>query len=153
MGPDKGITYMATPRRNRKDPMSVINEDYIKEQAEKVTEEDIQYVVENSNDIADSFIGRGPFGKFVEEILLALNIVKDYATGRYRKVPFWAVGAIVFMLLYVVNPVDLIPDFLIGVGQIDDIIVIILCLMMIRQELHEYKAWKSRHEDDDWDDE
>jgi uncharacterized membrane protein YkvA (DUF1232 family) len=74
--------------------------------------------VENSEEIADSFIGRGPFGKFIEEIFLAITIVKDYATGRYRKIPFWAVGSIVFMLLYVGNPVDLIPDFLIGVGRL-----------------------------------
>ena len=135
--------------------MPPIDQGYIKDKAEKVTEAEIQYVVENSNVIADSFIGRGPFGKFVEEILLSISIVKDYATGRYRKIPFWVIGAIVFMLLYVVNPVDLIPDVLIGVGQIDDVIVITLCLMLIRQELHEYKAWKLEQpdgDDYDWDD-
>lgn len=131
--------------------MPALNEDFIKEKAEKVTDTDIQYVVDHSEDIADSFVGRGPLGKFIEEILLALSIVKDYAIGRYRKIPYWAVGAIVFMLLYVGNPVDIIPDFLLGVGQIDDVIVITLCLMMIRQELHEYKRWRHEHQDD-WDD-
>ncbi len=132
--------------------MAPIDQGYIRGKAEKVTEEDIQYVIDNSTQIADSFIGRGPLGKFIEEILLALNIVKDYAVGRYRKIPFWAIGAIVFMLLYVANPVDVIPDFLIGIGQIDDIIVITLCLLMIRQELHEYKAWKIEQDDEDYDD-
>ena len=130
--------------------MPVINEAFIKEKAEKVSEEDIQYVVDHSEDIAESFVGRGPLGKFVEELMLALTIVKDYATGRYRKVPFWAIGAIVFMLLYVANPMDIIPDFLIGIGQIDDVIVITLCLLLIRQELHEYKEWKDQQDPDEW---
>ncbi|MFP6584423.1 MAG: DUF1232 domain-containing protein [Candidatus Hydrogenedentota bacterium] len=128
--------------------MPTIDEKYLKEKAEDVSEDDIQYVVEHSDEIKDSFIGRGPFGKFVEEIVLCLSMVVDYGRGRYRKIPFWAIGAIVFMLLYVANPVDVIPDFLIGIGQIDDIIVITLCLLMVRQELHEYKAWKLEQDDD-----
>lgn len=128
--------------------MVKINEELIKEKAEHVSEDDIQYVVDHQDEIADSFIGRGPFGKFVEEVMLSISIVVDYGRGRYRKIPYWAIGSIVFMLLYVGNPVDVIPDFLIGIGQIDDIIVITLCLLMVRQELHEYKAWKLEQEEE-----
>ena len=61
------------------------------------------------------------------------------------------------MLLYVANPVDLIPDFLIGVGLIDDLIVVTICLLMVRQEIHEYKHWRENirdtEEDEDFEDE
>ena len=56
------------------------------------------------------------------------------------------------MLLYVANPIDLIPDFLIGIGQIDDVIVVALCLMLVRQEIHEYKYWRETARDDEEDD-
>ena len=133
-----------------------IDEAYIKAKAEEVTENDLRYVQEHEEEIRGRFLGKGPFGKFVEEIILAIALVKDYATGNYRKLPYWAIGAIVFMLLYVANPMDLIPDFLIGVGQIDDLIVVTICLLMVRQEIHEYKHWREHErdtEDDDFDDE
>jgi uncharacterized membrane protein YkvA (DUF1232 family) len=129
-----------------------IDEAYIREKAERVSEDDIRYVIEHEDEIKETFIGHGPFGKFVEDIVLSFCIVKDYATGAYRKIPYWGIGAIVFMLLYVGNPIDLIPDFLIGVGQIDDLIVITLCLLMLRQELHEYKQWKAQQDDEEDDD-
>jgi uncharacterized membrane protein YkvA (DUF1232 family) len=34
-------------------------------------------------------------------------------------------------LLYVVSPVDLVPDFLLGAGQVDDVFVIAMVMMML----------------------
>jgi len=125
-----------------------IDEAYIKDRAEKVTERDIEFVREHEEEIRGRFLGKGPLGKFVEEVLLGIALVKDYALGRYRKVPYWAIGAIVFMLLYVLSPVDLIPDVLIGIGQVDDVLVVTLCLMLVRQEIHQYKSWWEIHRED-----
>ncbi len=132
------------------DPQS-IDETYIKAKAEGVTQRHVRYVQEHEEEIRGRFLGNGPLGKFIEEIVLAIALVKDYATGRYRKLPYWAIGAIVFMLLYVANPIDLIPDFLIGIGQIDDIIVVTICLLMVRQEIHDYKYWREHECEDDED--
>ena len=134
-----------------------IDEAYIKAKAEQVTESDLRYVQEHEEEIRGRFLGKGPLGKFIEEIILAIALVKDYATGKYRRLPYWAIGAIVFMLLYVGNPFDAIPDFLIGVGQIDDLIVVTICLLMVRQEIHEYKHWRENirdtEDDEDFEDE
>jgi uncharacterized membrane protein YkvA (DUF1232 family) len=46
---------------------------------------------------------------------------------RDPKIPFWAKAAIpAIAAAYVISPVDLIPDFLLGAGQIDDIGVILV---------------------------
>ncbi len=46
---------------------------------------------------------------------------------RDPKIPFWAKAAIpALAAVYVISPIDLIPDFILGVGQIDDIGVILL---------------------------
>ena len=46
---------------------------------------------------------------------------------RDPKIPFWAKAAIpAIAAAYVISPIDLSPDFLVGVGQIDDIGVILL---------------------------
>lgn len=46
---------------------------------------------------------------------------------RDPKIPFWAKATIpAIAAAYVISPVDLVPDFLVGVGQLDDIGVMLL---------------------------
>lgn len=44
---------------------------------------------------------------------------------RDRRVSIWPKALLVLAVLYVVSPIDLIPDFLPFVGEVDDLIVII----------------------------
>ena len=123
------------------------DEAFIRQGAEKISEADIQNVDGHSTEIKKRFLGGGPLGTFVEESLLSLMLVRDYVTGDYRKIPYWAIAAIAFMFLYVLNPMDVIPDFVIGLGQIDDVAVVSACLILVRQEIHEYRDWRESTED------
>ena len=67
---------------------------------------------------------------------------QDYANGNYREVPFNVVAAIGGALLYVLSPLDLIPDFIPIVGYLDDAAVIAFCLNLIEKDLISYKVWK-----------
>jgi uncharacterized membrane protein YkvA (DUF1232 family) len=42
----------------------------------------------------------------------------------------------------VFNPLDLVPDVLPIVGQVDDAAVVAGCLILIQQDLHAYRKWK-----------
>jgi uncharacterized membrane protein YkvA (DUF1232 family) len=42
----------------------------------------------------------------------------------------------------VLSPVDLIPDFIPGIGLIDDAAVVVACLNLIQSDFEAYKAWK-----------
>jgi uncharacterized membrane protein YkvA (DUF1232 family) len=110
--------------------------------AKKVTEEDLEKVLMKKQEIEDKFAHAGPLGRFVEDVKLLFSIVRDYMNGSYKKVPFWVIAAIVFALLYVLNPIDIIPDFIPIVGYIDDAAVVAGCLALVDQELQEYKKWK-----------
>lgn len=68
-------------------------------------------------------------------------MVRDYWQGSYREVPFWALGAVVVALLYVLNPMDLVPDFIPFLGLVDDAAVIGLCMKMVEHELKRYAKW------------
>lgn len=96
--------------------------------------------------LGGKFLGNGPLGTLVEEVALAVMLLRDVATRRYVKLPVWAIAALVFLAFYVGNPVDLVPDFLVGVGQLDDFIVLGLTLMLLRQEIYEYKHWLATHQ-------
>ena len=55
--------------------------------------------------------------------------------GTYRAIPWWSVAAIVAALFYVLDPIDLIPDFIPDIGYIDDAAVVAICLRMVDADL------------------
>jgi uncharacterized membrane protein YkvA (DUF1232 family) len=64
-----------------------------------------------------------------ESILLIPNIVK--LLGRIARDPRVSVKRKTFAaaaMIYVISPIDLIPDFIAGIGQLDDLIVVAIAL-------------------------
>jgi uncharacterized membrane protein YkvA (DUF1232 family) len=110
--------------------------------AKRVTEDDVGKVLTKQKDIEDKFKTGGPLGRFIEDLKLLFSVVKDYYKGRYRRIPWFSIGSIVFALLYVLNPVDLIPDFIPVIGYVDDALVVAACLALVKQDLEDYKKWK-----------
>ncbi len=53
-----------------------------------------------------------------------------------------ALVTIVAGLLYFVSPIDAIPDWLLGVGFLDDIAVLGWVLKTVADELARFKAWR-----------
>lgn len=74
-----------------------------------------------------------------EYLTLMVNYVKDVATGRYKGYSKTHLTLIVAAILYVVSPLDVIPDFLIVAGLIDDAAIIAWVFNEIGKELDEYK--------------
>jgi uncharacterized membrane protein YkvA (DUF1232 family) len=118
------------------------DEEFVKEGAEKVTDKDVEKVVSKSEEIKQKFNTKGPLARFIEDAKLLIAIVKDYWAGKYRQIPYGAIASIVFSLIYVLNPFDLMPDMLPVIGQLDDVAVMGACLLLVEQDLHKYKDWK-----------
>ena len=115
----------------------------VRQGAEKITEKDIERVVVKSEEIQRKFYSRGPLRRFVEDGRLLIALVRDYWARTYRRVPFGIIGAAAFTLIYVLNPLDLVPDVLPIIGQIDDAAVVGACLLMIERDLLAYSKWKA----------
>ncbi len=120
-----------------------MNQEYLKKGASQVTEEDLGRIQNNEREIHSRFESAGPLTRFIEDAKLLFSLIRDYRNGRYRKIPWWALSAIAFTLLYVFNPFDIVPDVLPVVGYVDDAAVFVLCLALIEQQLREYKQWKT----------
>ncbi|WP_395738766.1 YkvA family protein [Prosthecobacter sp.] len=78
-----------------------------------------------------------------EQTKVMLSMVKDYWTGAYREIPYWAISAVSLALLYVLNPADVLPDVIVGVGYLDDATVVAFCLKLVQHELERYQEWKA----------
>lgn len=114
----------------------------VEEGAKRITEADVEEVVERTDALNERFATDGPLGRFVDDGRLLLQMVRDAWNGTYRALPYWTMSAAAFTLLYVLNPMDLVPDALPAVGLLDDATVLSLCLMLIEQDLAAYRAWK-----------
>lgn len=81
--------------------------------------------------------------KVFAQAKVMLSMVKDYWTGAYREIPYWAISAVSLALLYVLNPADVIPDVIVGVGYLDDATVVAFCLKLVERELERYQEWQA----------
>ncbi len=124
-----------------------INEGFIKRGAAEVEDDDIQNVVNRASDIKHKVIDSNLLKRFAKDVKLLIAMIKDYWDGIYREIPWWVITAIVFALLYVLNPIDLIPDIIPVLGLTDDAAVLALCLAMTEKDILKYQVWKNRNEE------
>jgi len=107
-----------------------------------VTKDDVSGVLEKEQSILDK--AKGPLAKFAKNIKLLFSVVKDYAQGNYKEIPWTSIAAIIGALLYIFSPIDLIPDFIPVIGLVDDAAVLGLCLNSIGKDLEKYEIWKQK---------
>lgn len=81
---------------------------------------------------------------YLREIAVMLDMVVDYMEGNYKEVPFNTIVGITAAVLYFLSPVDLIPDFLPGIGQVDDITVLGFAVKATYEDLMKYDNWRKK---------
>lgn len=75
-------------------------------------------------------------------IPIMISLIKHYVEGKYTTVPYGTILAIMSALIYVLSPVDIIPDFIPFVGHLYDVAVIGLCLSMVKTDIEAYDEWR-----------
>lgn len=123
-----------------------IDEEYVRKGAEKVTDKEVGKVAESADEIEDKFKSSGPLGRYIEDARLMLSLIKDYWRGNYQETLWFSIAAIVFVLLYVWNPLDLIPDFIPFMGFVDDVLAFSIAFRLVEKDLRRYKKWKPQQE-------
>ena len=131
--------------------MAVFNQKDAREQldaeASKVHRSDLETLLERQRAIEEKVKGSGKLARFSGDIKLMFSMIRDYWYGNYRSVPWKTIAAVAGALLYVLNPLDVIPDLLFGFGFIDDAGVVALCLKLVESDLPRYAAWKEHQEE------
>lgn len=123
-------------------------EEQLNAESEKVDRADLETVLERQRAIEEKVKGSGRLERFSTDIKLMFSMVRDYWYGNYRSVPWKTIAAVAGALLYVLNPLDAIPDLIFGFGFLDDAGVVALCLKLVESDLHRYAAWKEQQEPD-----
>tara|TARA_R110000751_G_scaffold4227_6_gene20656 strand:+ start:254020 stop:254457 length:438 start_codon:yes stop_codon:yes gene_type:complete len=116
--------------------------EYMEEEVTKIEDDDVEVVLENEEAINKKFSGANSLSKYAELGKIMVGMLKDVKNSVYPHVPWFTIATIVLALLYVLNPFDIIPDFIPGIGFIDDVSVLAIGVGWIETDLHKYLDWK-----------
>ena len=74
-----------------------------------------------------------------EEFQILIDMIKDTFAGRY-KMNRWNLSIIVGTVLYVVSPLDAIPDMIPVLGWLDDASIVGFAISKLADELDRYRT-------------
>ena len=131
----------------RKRKKQKINEKYVSDNAANITEEDLGKAYSESSQIKSKLETNSKFDKFLTDGKVMLSLIKDYWKKDYTTIPWYAVSAIVFSLLYVLNPLDLAPDYIPFLGYMDDVTVLSFAVTLVKKDLSAYQKWLEKEKD------
>lgn len=84
------------------------------------------------------YAGRKGLDKVRDELQMLAAMARDVAAGRYRQCRVGSILLAVAALVYVVSPLDVVPDFLIGMGLLDDAAIVAWAFSRLRAEVERY---------------
>lgn len=88
-------------------------------------------------------LNKGKLSEVWEQLQSLFSLARDYANGTYKNVSHTSIVTIIGGLLYFISPLDVIPDFILGIGFIDDAFVIAYVFKKVAKEMDKYQEWKS----------
>lgn len=84
------------------------------------------------------------FAALKEDLQLLRALSLAWFKGEYRQISSQALLMVVAALLYFITPFDAIPDWLVGVGFVDDLAVLAWVMRTWHGELEAFRAWRDK---------
>lgn len=81
-------------------------------------------------------------GKYLADVPVLISWVKSYADKEYTEIPIGTIIAIISALIYVLSPIDIIPDVLPAIGISDDAAVVAFALKFVHDDVEEFRVWR-----------
>ena len=85
---------------------------------------------------ADSFGDTWPYFQTM------LRLIRAYYRGEYHEVTESTLVILIAAVIYVVSPLDVIPDAIPAIGFLDDATVVALAVQRARQDLDDFMLWE-----------
>lgn len=99
------------------------------------------------NEVADKLTVQDNKGNKFKQLwdvaLTLVRLVRSYATGSYRDISTFTVVSGLAVLLYVLSPIDIIPDFIPVVGFLDDLSLISWFVGRFQGEMTRFREWEN----------
>ena len=74
-----------------------------------------------------------------------ISLVRSYIKKEYTEIPLGSIVGIISALIYILSPIDVIPDAVPGAGYIDDATVLLICLKAgAKDDIKDYQKWREK---------
>ncbi len=86
----------------------------------------------------------GTLKEIWNSLMACFRMIKAYANGTYRNISWKSLVMIVASIIYFVMPFDLIPDFLPGLGLLDDAAILAWTIRTISADIDAFLEWEAQ---------
>lgn len=95
------------------------------------------------NKLIDAEKSESGFRQIKDVMQTFIRLVRAYMNGDYRQVSSKSLMIGVGVLLYLVTPLDIIPDFIPGLGLLDDLSLIAWFADAFQKEINRFREWEA----------
>lgn len=99
---------------------------------------------ETATKLADESSKDNKFKQLFDVALTVVRMVRSFITGEYRQIQTSTVISGLAVLLYVLSPIDLVPDFIPVLGFLDDLSLISWFVGKFQGEISRFRAWETQ---------
>lgn len=124
--------------------MEINPHEEINKRAEEISREDIGETIGKEKIAERKTKDHGFLRQYWEDIKTSFALLKDWYMGNYTKIPFRMVASIAGAMLYLVSPLDVVPDWVPFGGLLDDALVLAAIFALSRSDLDAYTIWAGR---------
>ena len=89
---------------------------------------------------------RGAMHAIWEDFWTLWRLVRAWRNGTYAKVPWRTILFATGAILYFLDPIDIIPDYIPVIGYLDDTVVIVWTARAIHKDLEKFRQWELEQE-------
>jgi uncharacterized membrane protein YkvA (DUF1232 family) len=107
---------------------------------------------EVANKLADKNKGNNKFEQLFDIGKTLVRLVRNYVSGAYREVDTTTIVSGLAVLLYVLSPIDVVPDFVPVLGFLDDLALISWFVSKFQEEITRFRTWEDTHAAEETDD-
>lgn len=75
------------------------------------------------------------------------RLLKAYAKGEYQETPWQSLLMIIASIVYSVMPFDVVPDFVVAFGFLDDAAIIGWTVRTIKSDIDKFLEWERQRAD------
>jgi len=127
-----------------KKPAKLAVKKEIEATAKKLTKNDLGGIIAREKEIRQNIKKFSPslFGEIQGDVETFYSMIKDYKDGKYTEIPWYAIAMAAAAILYLTDPFDLIPDSIPGLGEVNDVLIVIGVITAVKAELERYRKWK-----------
>ena len=116
----------------------------IAKQKKQITPDNISQKIQKVENGLGSAEEEMPVDLFAD-IKNGISMVKSWISGEYKEIPWETIVGITVGLLYLISPVDVIPDPIPVAGFIDDIAVNAFILKPLSHDIAKYVEWRDKN--------